>query len=203
MDSHSENAGMRELIAFRIGEQEFCVDIITVREIRGFAAATPLPHAPNFVVGVINLRGAVVPVMDLAARFGRAPTVQGKRTCIVIVELGANDALRGLDLSMTESNLRAILADCKKIGARTLLLGMMLPPNYGKAYGDRFAGLYKTAAQAEQSALVPFFLDVVAEHGELFQADRVHPTEQAQAQLLDNVWPYLEKLLKPPGHAGA
>ena len=73
MNSHSENAGMRELIAFRIGEQEFCVDIITVREIRGFAAAGS-PHAPNFVVGVINLRGTVLPIVDLAARLGFGPT---------------------------------------------------------------------------------------------------------------------------------
>ena len=88
MDSHSENAGMRELIAFRIGEQEFCVDIITVREIRGFAAATPLPHAPNFVVGVINLRGTVLPIVDLAARLGFGPTVPTARSVVIVVRIG-------------------------------------------------------------------------------------------------------------------
>ncbi|RYE85634.1 MAG: chemotaxis protein CheW [Hyphomicrobiales bacterium] len=87
MDSHSENAGMRELIAFRIGEQEFCVDIITVREIRGFAAATPLPHAPNFVVGVINLRGTVLPIVDLAARLGFGPTVPTARSVVIVVRI--------------------------------------------------------------------------------------------------------------------
>ena len=88
MGDHNENAGMRELIAFRIGEQEFCVDIITVREIRGFAAATPLPHAPNFVVGVINLRGTVLPIVDLAARLGFGATVPTARSVVIVVRIG-------------------------------------------------------------------------------------------------------------------
>ena len=83
----NEKAGMRELIAFRIGEQEFCVDIITVREIRGFAAATPLPHAPGFVVGVINLRGTVLPIVDLAARLGFGPTKPTARSVVIVVRL--------------------------------------------------------------------------------------------------------------------
>ena len=84
----NEKAGMRELIAFRIGEQEFCVDIMTVREIRGFAAATPLPHAPNFVVGVINLRGTVLPIVDLAARLGFGATVPTARSVVIVVRIG-------------------------------------------------------------------------------------------------------------------
>lgn len=89
MNDHTEHAGMRELIAFRIGEQEFCVDIMTVREIRGFAAATPLPHAPNFVVGVINLRGTVLPVIDQRNRLGlpSLPRSEGQR--IMVYMLGA------------------------------------------------------------------------------------------------------------------
>ena len=79
--------GGRELIAFRIGNQEFCVNVMSVREIRGWTPATPMPHAPQYVLGVINLRGSVVPVIDLAARFGGRPTEVGKRTCIVIVEV--------------------------------------------------------------------------------------------------------------------
>lgn len=127
----------------------------------------------------------------------RLPTLlQRHQPSIVIIELGGNDALRGLDLKMTEANLRAMLSDAKKAGAVTLLLGMMLPPNYGKAYGDRFSAVFKSAAQAEQSPLVPFFLQGVAEHNELFQADRIHPTEQAQPRMLDNVWLALEPLLK-------
>ena len=88
MNDHTEHAGMRELIAFRIGEQEFCVDIISVREIRGFAAATPLPHAPNFVVGVINLRGTVLPIVDLAARLGFGATVPTARSVVIVVRIG-------------------------------------------------------------------------------------------------------------------
>jgi purine-binding chemotaxis protein CheW len=88
MNDHTEHAGMRELIAFRIGEQEFCVDIMTVREIRGFAAATPLPHAPNFVVGVINLRGTVLPIVDLAARLGFGATVPTARSVVIVVRIG-------------------------------------------------------------------------------------------------------------------
>jgi purine-binding chemotaxis protein CheW len=88
MNDQTEHAGMRELIAFRIGEQEFCVDIMTVREIRGFAAATPLPHAPNFVVGVINLRGTVLPIVDLAARLGFGETVPTARSVVIVVRIG-------------------------------------------------------------------------------------------------------------------
>ncbi|MFT4104042.1 MAG: arylesterase [Burkholderiaceae bacterium] len=127
----------------------------------------------------------------------RLPALLDKhRPSIVIIELGGNDALRGLDLKMTETNLRAMLAEAKKAGVSTLLLGMMVPPNYGKAYGDRFSGMFKTVAQAEQSALVPFLLEGVAERNDLFQADRIHPNEQAQPRMLDNVWPALETLLE-------
>ena len=69
-DNRNDGRSARELIAFRIGEQEFCVDIMSVREIRGWTPATPLPHAPSYVRGVINLRGAVLPIVDLAARLG-------------------------------------------------------------------------------------------------------------------------------------
>ena len=75
-----------ELISFRIEDQEFCLDIMAVREIRGWTAATPLPHSPSYVRGVINLRGAVVPVIDLHARFGRPAVPPGKKTCIVIFD---------------------------------------------------------------------------------------------------------------------
>lgn len=82
-----EGAGMRELIAFRIGEQEFCVDIIAVREIRGYAAATPLPHAPSYVTGVINLRGTVLPIIDLGLRMGFGPIKPTARSVIVVVKI--------------------------------------------------------------------------------------------------------------------
>ena len=114
---------------------------------------------------------------------------------LVIVELGANDALRGLDLTATEGNLRAITVAARNAGARVLLLGMMLPPNFGADYGRRFHAIYGSVAKAESVALVPFFLDGIADRLEYFQPDRIHPTEQAQPRLFDNVWPALVKLL--------
>jgi len=117
------------------------------------------------------------------------------RPGVVVIELGGNDALRGLDLSLTERNLRETVQAARSAGARPLLLGMMLPPNYGRTYAERFAGVYRKVAASEKSALVPFFLDGVAERLELFQPDRIHPNEQAQARMLENVWPALVKLI--------
>ena len=77
----------RELIAFRIGEQEFCVDIMTVREIRGWTPATPLPRSPSFLRGVINLRGAVLPIVDLAARLGLEPSRPTQRHVIIVAQV--------------------------------------------------------------------------------------------------------------------
>src|ERR1039458_2670081 len=78
----------RELISFRIGAQEFCVDIMAVREIRGWTSATPIPHSPNYVRGVINLRGAVLPIVDLAARLGFGVTEQTARSVIIVAHIG-------------------------------------------------------------------------------------------------------------------
>ena len=117
------------------------------------------------------------------------------RPRVLVVELGGNDALRGLDLAATEANLQSILRAARDAGARTLLLGMRMPPNYGQAYGERFTTLFSRLARTERSALVPFFLEGVGDRMELFQADRIHPNERAQATLLDNVWPELKRLL--------
>ncbi len=118
---------------------------------------------------------------------------------VVVIELGGNDALRGLPLDMTEANLLAMTQAAKKAGAKVLLLGMQVPPNYGGAYGATFSGLFTKVAKAEKAALVPFFLKGVADGDDAvgnFQADRIHPNEQAQARMLTNVWPELKKLLK-------
>lgn len=85
-------APARELVAFRIGEQEFCVDIMSVREIRGWAPATPIPHAPRFVRGVINLRGTVLPIIDLAHRFGLPVTDPTARHVIIVTRIGSQMA---------------------------------------------------------------------------------------------------------------
>jgi acyl-CoA thioesterase I len=114
---------------------------------------------------------------------------------IVIVELGGNDALRGLDLAMTESNLREITQKAKKSGARVLLLGMQIPPNFGKAYAEKFAGVFSKIAQSEKSELVPFLLEGIADDLKYFQADRIHPTEAAQETIMKNVYKGLKTLL--------
>ena len=118
---------------------------------------------------------------------------------IVVIELGGNDALRGLPLDMTEANLTTMTQAAKKAGAKVLLLGMQVPPNYGGAYGATFAGLFAKVAKTEKAALVAFFLKGVADVPDVasqFQADRIHPNEQAQPKMLANVWPELKKLLK-------
>ncbi|MDB5965498.1 MAG: Arylesterase [Polaromonas sp.] len=118
---------------------------------------------------------------------------------IVVIELGGNDALRGLPLDMTEKNLTAMTRASKQAGAKVLIVGMQVPPNYGGAYGATFSGLFARVAQAEKVALVPFFLKGIADVADAetrFQADRIHPTAASQPAMLDNVWPELKKLLK-------
>lgn len=118
---------------------------------------------------------------------------------LVIVELGGNDALRGLPLKMTEDNLAWMARTARAAGARVLLLGMQMPPNYGRDHAERFAGIYTRVAKAEKAALVPFFLRGVADGDDptrLFQADRIHPNEAAQSIMAANVTPALPALLK-------
>ena len=118
------------------------------------------------------------------------------RPAVVIVELGANDALRGFPLQTTEANLRTIVSDAQQAGATVLLVGMRIPPNYGQDYTERFFALYSKLAKEKRAALVPFLLDNVISRPEWFQTDRIHPTSAAQPTLLDNVWSQLKPLLK-------
>ncbi len=122
-----------------------------------------------------------------------------KKPGLVLIELGANDALRGLPIKETESNLRKMIQLSKKSGAKVLLFGMQIPPNYGQNYTKQFQTLFFTLAREEDVALLPFFLNGVADKVELFQADRLHPNAEAQSILFKNVWdsmaPY-KKMLK-------
>lgn len=132
----------------------------------------------------------------------RLPAVLARlHPAIVIVELGANDALRGLPLSTTRENLVAIITSAQAAGARVVLVGMQIPPNYGPAYTGAFAALYPELASKHHLTLVPFLLEGIADKPELFQADQIHPLPQAQPVLLDNVWKRLQALIqaKPPG----
>lgn len=117
---------------------------------------------------------------------------------IVVIELGSNDALRGLPLGTTRDNLSAMVRQSKAAGAKVLLVGMEMPPNYGARYTQEFREVFEAVAKAENVPLVPFLMRNVADvpHAmELFQSDRIHPNEKAQPILLDNVWPALRKLL--------
>jgi len=124
--------------------------------------------------------------------------IEQKRPGIVLLELGANDALRGLSIQESDKNLRKMIQMSKSSGAKVLLFGMQIPPNYGPEYTKQFRDLYSTLASQEKIELLPFFLNGVASDLNLFQADRIHPNEKAQAILFKNVWgamaPY-QKLL--------
>jgi acyl-CoA thioesterase-1 len=115
---------------------------------------------------------------------------------VVVVELGSNDGLRGLSVPLIRDNVTRIVADSKKAGAQVLLVGMMLPPNYGARYTKDFMKMYRDIATSSKVALVPFLLQSVALKPELMQADGLHPTAPAQPALLDTVWPQLKPMLK-------
>ncbi len=121
------------------------------------------------------------------------------RPTLVILELGGNDALRGLPLEQTRANLQAMAQAARKAGARVMVVGMQVPPNYGKRYSDDFAAIFANVARSEQAALVPFLLKGVADGPgaiDMFQPDRIHPKQAAHPLMLDNVWAVLEPLLR-------
>jgi acyl-CoA thioesterase I len=118
---------------------------------------------------------------------------------VVVIELGGNDALRGLPLKSTQDNLTAMTSAAKAAGAKVLIAGMAVPPNYGRKYGDDFIALFGSVAKAQGAALVPFLLAGVADGPDaeaMFQPDRIHPKAEAHPRMLDNVWPALKPLLK-------
>ncbi|MEB2400924.1 MAG: arylesterase [Alcaligenaceae bacterium] len=114
---------------------------------------------------------------------------------VVIIELGSNDALRGLALVATRDNLSAMIEQARSRNAEVLLVGMQIPPNYGRAYTEQFQRLFSELAARHGVELVPFLLEGMAANMELFQADGIHPNEAAQAILADNVWKKLGPML--------
>ena len=131
-----------------------------------------------------------------AGALARLPALLRKhQPSVLVVELGGNDALRGLAPAQLRGNLEKILLAADQAGARVLLLGIDVPPNYGPAYRERIRRSYAELATAHQAGLVPFFLEGVALQPGLMQADGLHPTAAAQPRLLDTVWPVLEPLL--------
>jgi acyl-CoA thioesterase-1 len=117
---------------------------------------------------------------------------------IVILELGANDGLRGLPVEAMGRNLAALIRMAQTSGAKVLLVGMRVPPNYGPQYEREFAAAFAETARRHQTAFVPFLLEGMADDLTRFQPDRIHPTEGAQPLLLENVWKALRPLLKRP-----
>jgi len=133
-----------------------------------------------------------------AGGFTRLPAaLQRHRPEVVILELGANDGLRGLSLAQTRANLESMIKAAQAAGGRVLLVGIHLPPNYGPEYTRKFRGVYDDLVRRYRLAYAPFLLEGVALTPGLMQADGLHPRASAQPRLLDNVWPYLEPLLKP------
>ncbi|RYF65478.1 MAG: arylesterase, partial [Comamonadaceae bacterium] len=118
---------------------------------------------------------------------------------LVVLELGANDALRGLPVAQTQDNLAAIVNAAKLVGAKVLLVGIQVPPNYGTAYLNSFSKVYSNIGTLSKVPVVPFMLRGVADGPDadkMFQADRIHPVAAAHPRILDNIWPELQKLLK-------
>ncbi|HTJ94633.1 MAG TPA: arylesterase [Pararobbsia sp.] len=114
---------------------------------------------------------------------------------LVIVELGANDALRGVPLETTKANLRHIIEASQAIGAKVVVIGMRIPPNFGPDYAENFFNTFGALARQYQAGYVPFLLEGIADDPSQFQQDQIHPTAAAQPHLLDNVWPSVQPLL--------
>ena len=131
------------------------------------------------------------------ARLPRA--LETHKPAIVVVELGGNDGLRGLPLATSRANLAKIIELARASQARVLLVGMMIPPNYGPRYGDEFREMFASLAAKYSVSFLPFLLEEVALKPELMQADGIHPNAAGQPQILRNLWPTLKPMLVAPG----
>ena len=135
-----------------------------------------------------------------AGGLARLPALLKARPAVVVIELGGNDALRGSPIAEVRRNLDAMATLAANAGARVLIAGIQVPPNYGRQYTADFAQAFADVAAAHKAALVPFLLKGVADRpdqADWFQADGIHPVAKAHPILLDNVWPVLRPLLKP------
>ena len=124
-----------------------------------------------------------------------ARLLQSEKPAVVIIELGGNDGLRALSLDVTRNNLESMITQSVQAGARVVLAGIQLPPNYGQTYTERFAAMYSELGEQNDISLIPFILDNVALDPALMQDDGIHPNAAAQPVLLDNVWPALLPML--------
>ncbi len=128
------------------------------------------------------------------ARLPRA--LEQHQPAVVVLELGGNDGLRGLPVAEMKRNLSAMIEQSRKAGARVVLVGIQIPPNYGPDYTQKFDAVFRELAKQHGTALVPFLMQDFADKPDLFQPDRIHPTEAAQPLMLERVWKALRPLLK-------
>jgi acyl-CoA thioesterase-1 len=172
------------------------------------SAGFGLPHVEQGWVALLQARlkqqgygyqvvNASVSGETTAGGLARLPrALAAHRPQVLVLELGGNDGLRALPAAQMRANLKGMIELGRGAGAAVLLLGMRIPPNYGPEYTVQFAQIYGDLARDEKVPLVPFLLDHVALDASLVQADQIHPNEQGQPKLLDNVWPALKPLLR-------
>jgi acyl-CoA thioesterase-1 len=129
-----------------------------------------------------------------AARLPRA--LEQHKPAVVVLELGGNDGLRGLPVAEMKRNLSAMIEQSRKAGARVLLVGIRIPPNYGPDYTEKFDAAFAELAKQHKIAVVPSLMEDFGDQADLFQPDRIHPTEAAQPLMLERVWKALRPLLK-------
>jgi acyl-CoA thioesterase-1 len=151
--------------------------------------------AEKFDYRVVN--ASISGETTLGGRNRLEPALREHKPGIVLLALGANDGLRGQSIDSMRANLGAMARAGRNAGARVLLIGMRIPPNYGPQYTQKFHAAFAQVARAEKLPLVPFLLEGFADQRELFQADGIHPAPAAQPKILDNVWPRLKPLLTP------
>lgn len=148
-------------------------------------------HRPGYRVINASISGETT----RGGRYRIGQALNEHQPAVVILELGANDGLRGLPLDAASANLDAIISACQKRKTQVLLVGMRLPPNYGSAYTAKFRAIYEQAAQRHKIPLLPFLLEGFADQAELFQADGFHPGVAAQPLIMERVWKHLQPML--------
>lgn len=172
---------------YQLAPQEAWPVLLQTRlEERGF------PHR------VIN--GSVSGETSAGGRTRLPAALERHRPDVVVLALGANDGLRGLRPQLLGVNLEAMITAAREAGARVLLVGMQMPPNYGPAYTQRFAQTFRDVAGRTSTPLLPFLLEGFADDPAQFLADGIHPTAEAQHRILDNVWDALEPMLRQDAH---
>ncbi len=151
-------------------------------------------EAKGYGYRVVNASGSGETTGGALTRLPRA--LASHKPAIVIIELGGNDGLRGLPIAKLRENFESMIEMAARAGARVMLVGMRIPPNYGPDYAQAFHQLYGELSAANEIPLVPFFLDGIALDDALMQDDGIHPNVQAQPKMLDLIWPQLEPMLK-------